>query len=592
MKPPALHPAFPGKVRDSLTEPRWYDPAPQDESLLTPPPLPRRLGDDDPGPDLIVTYGKKARVALRGRHVAPPAERAGGVLAPISTSRLDLDVLVSLDEGGLLTGVLDVIRSRASFLEALLPGCRLDDGTLRRGTSRHMLCHWDRLRHWGVLDRAAAQSVILPCFTVPKKSGDLRLVCDGRKLNRLMRHPPPMLLPSIHEVVSRFLSAEYVVQADGKSWFYQFPLAPDVRDFFSVNLAGARGPFVRASLQVLCMGWSWAPCIAHRSAMVLLPSEDGVAWVDNFFVVGRSRDEAAQKYRKFLRRAQLVGAERNAGAEYGQPRSRFVALGLEFDLEASPRRYRSDPAWCSKLLESSCVRATLKNGATAREFYRAFGGCVWFLYSTGRRLCFYRSFLAFLRRTACVLASSPERWDAPLDICPSALADFSRVVSALRSNVWIEAPVQGEPVVGWSDASDREWAALLELGTAEPVIQGVFASPDAHHIYLKEVFAAWQAVRLAAATRPGSALNLRVDNAAAVAAINKGHSKNFVANEMLCAMFDAAAEAGLTVTSLWVDTLHQRADEYTRGSRASVCGVVLPPVSPAYAPTASLFSRS
>ena len=96
----------------------------------------------------------------------------------------------------------------------------------------------------------------------------------------------------------------------------------------------------------------------------------------------------------------------------------------------------------------------------------------------------------------------------------------------LRRNDWVSAVPDNPEVTAWSDASDAsdlEWAAVLEI-VPEEVIQGCFPSPSRHHIFLKEMFAALQAVRLAAVLRPGHVLDLRVDNTAAVAAINKGHS--------------------------------------------------------------------
>ena len=523
----------------------------------------------------------------------PPAARAEGELAAISPARLDLDALLAMDTEGLLTGVLDVIRSEEAFRSALLPEAanQLEhDRTLARGTSRHMLRHWERLTLWGVLSRAERQRVVLPAFTVAKKSGGLRLVCDGRKLNRLMRPPPAMKLPSIRQVVSRFLSSDWVIEADGKSWFYQFPLADGVDEYFGVNLAGERGPFMRTKLRSLCMGWSWAPCIAHRSACVLMPEADGIAYVDNFWAVGQTREEATSRYDKFRQRCATVGAEMKEADSGCVPQSRFVALGLDFDLEARPRKYRSDPEWTRKFLSSPSLQSTLKNKATAREFYTTFGGMIWFLYSTGQRLCYFRSSLAFLRRCAAALAVSPDEWESPLVVCDSVLSDFSAIVTLIRRNEWIEAPTSQSPVVGWSDASDSEWAALLELTPVEPIVQGVFDEPSKHHIYLKELFGAWQAVRLAAATTPGCALDLKVDNAAAVAAINKGHSKNYFANDLLCAMFDTAAAADVSISSTWVDTNSQRADEYTRGTIAAPCRVTLPPVPDRYATVRAMSS--
>ena len=130
--------------------------------------------------------------------------------------------------------------------------------------------HLEHLEKWGVVERASRRSYFRRSRY---RRVRLRLVCDGRKLNCLMRPPPPMLLPGIRSVIARFLSVRYAAQDDGKSWFYQFPLGRGVDDYFGVNLGGARGPFVRAKLRALCMGWSWAPCIAHRGSFGCAPTE-------------------------------------------------------------------------------------------------------------------------------------------------------------------------------------------------------------------------------------------------------------------------------------------------------------------------------
>lgn len=161
--------------------------------------------------------------------------------------------------------------------------------------------------------------------------------------------------------------------------------------------------------------------------------------------------------------------------------------------------------------------------------------------------------------------------------------------ATIRENVWVEAPPQLPEVVGWSDASDAEWAAVLEV-LPEVVVQGLFPSPKEHHIFLKEVFAALQAVRLAAELCPGHELGLRVDNTAAVAAIQKGHSSCYRANEMLCALFGEAEKARLTVRCSWVGTDQQRADPYTRGKRAPPCGISLPVFGAERSPRFELFS--
>ena len=61
---------------------------------------------------------------------------------------------------------------------------------------------------------------------------------------------------------------------------------------------------------------------------MLLPLEDGLSWVDNWFVVGDSREDAAERYARFLGKAESVGAELNEGAEFGTPAVAVHRLGV------------------------------------------------------------------------------------------------------------------------------------------------------------------------------------------------------------------------------------------------------------------------
>ena len=136
---------------------------------------PPRKEDKDDGPGVVLPYSKDMRVVGGAEGAAPPAIRCEGKLARISTARLDLDALESLDERGLLKGVLEVIRDPQAFRSQLLPGAVAylqDSAKPRRSTSRNMLRHWPDLLEWGVMSRASkAQRVVLPAFTVEKKSG-------------------------------------------------------------------------------------------------------------------------------------------------------------------------------------------------------------------------------------------------------------------------------------------------------------------------------------------------------------------------------------------------------------------------------------
>ncbi|KAJ9436716.1 hypothetical protein DIPPA_21970, partial [Diplonema papillatum] len=426
------------------------------------------IGDAPPSdftPFVTVAYGGDLIV---NELAAPPAQRSSeGYLAPITSSFMDLDRLLAMDTHGLLGGVLDVIRSRESFESALVrDASSWHSEAIARGTSRRMLHHLPDLLKYGVAEVAHEHPrVVLPAFTVPKKSGGERFVCDGRKLNAVMPRPPPMLLPSMPDV-DRVLSSAVVYLADAKSYFYQFELDEGVRGYFGMNLAGPRGSFVRARLRAMCMGWSWAPAIAQRASRVILPETDGLPWVDNFIIVGDSLAEAEEKFARFARRCREVNCVLNDDeGQYGIPLTQFDLLGLRFDLASSPPRYSMATAWVEKLLRSSEL-AVFRGGAVSpRAFYRLFGALVWFAYTTRFPLAYARCALSFVQRLSSRLSvGGLQAWDVPVNVPASTAREVESLTATIGENRWVTrvGTRGGQSIRLWSDASSKEWAALLE----------------------------------------------------------------------------------------------------------------------------------
>ena len=59
------------------------------------------------------------------------------------------------------------------------------------------------LKHRVMECALADPKVVLKAFAVPKKLGDMRFVCDGRKLNAMMV-PPDYASPGYHVIDRRF----------------------------------------------------------------------------------------------------------------------------------------------------------------------------------------------------------------------------------------------------------------------------------------------------------------------------------------------------------------------------------------------------
>ena len=521
---------------------------------------------------LLSLYDNSLCVRSSATNIRPPAEaRAGGTdqdyIAAISRGRICLDTLESLDKENELEDILQIIRKRETFVSHLKEGWDKQAG-IRRGTSRHMAQHLDTLIDFGVLSRTSApQEVILHAFTVEKKSGGLRFVVDGRKLNRSMGPPPQMRLPHITAVIHRIVNSNWVVLSDARSWFYQIEVDASIRPFFGVNTAGERGQFTRTVLNCLAMGWSFAPAIAQRCSRVLLPEEFGICWIDNFIVIQQSREEAVAQFSSFCERCDKANVELNMDdPTYGTPTQQFCVFGVEFNLEK--HTFRSEPAWLEKFVQKDELAALRTGKLTPRQFYVVFGCIVWHSYTTHTPLCTLPAAITFVQNLASKTLQNVLLWDIHVEVPPSVNFEVRKRISLMTTNSWILQPPT-KTITVWSDASKAEWAAILEDDEDEKVAQGTFgAGHEDTSIFLKELYAAAKSVLLAAKYTSACTVHMKVDNLSAVFCIERGHSSNFAANAILSEMFAAAKQNGMTLRCAHVGTKQQRADRFTRGDKA------------------------
>ncbi|KAJ9439834.1 hypothetical protein DIPPA_21349 [Diplonema papillatum] len=443
----------------------------------------------------------------------------------------------------------------AGLVDGAAGGCRVPS----RGMERHR----DAMRSCGVASDAHVRPVFaMKAFTTPKKDGRTsRLVLDARPLNDAMYGPPSMDLPNIRDFINEVKRHRFAMQCDGVSYFYQFPIHASISRYFGIGMKGCD-----MLLHVLCMGWSWAPCIAQRASNVLV-RDLGLAWVDNFLVLGGSLDEAQRNVAVFRERTQAARVEVRAegGGALWEVCSRFVCVGVEFDLAAETQRHRLDPSWAERWVDGSGMTAVLSGRATARQFAEVFGGAVWATDILAIPRCHFAALLSFAGRLGGrMVGAAAHSWDEVIDVPPST----RRELGALRKTVhgFVGGTAEDSGSVLWTDASSWAWAALLEAeGRLVDGRQGVFAGPDAGaHINLKEMWAlAEGVVRLCWA--PG-AQRCRVDNAAVVGAVAKGSSSSYAANRLLSRTIRAADRRKIVLCPGWVPSGEQQADPYTRGA--------------------------
>lgn len=573
---PGADPRHTGSAEGRVSVPS--DSTPQNVRLRTLPLFPS-LATHTPGSQAVPVddpddYGDVFDIFSSG--YLPTVLRAGGKkrkldsaphsndlqLAPTSTNVIDLDLLV--EDYPELGPVVAPIRDPIAFLDLFTDPDATPD--TRRPLSRGMLSKNTDMCKYNIveplnLDAAPtlfqALCVSLWCilFMVPKKLGLGRLVIDARPVNIRMKKPGNMGLPSLHGVIRTVLSFRFAAKADGRSYFYQFLLHPAIRPFFKARLANvARGFILAVQLVRMPMGWCYSPRIAQHVSNILIRL-CGVAWLDDFIVGGATREEFDKRRAVFLERIRRYNVDLD-DTEL-QPQEYIKAVGLEFDLRAS--QYRLDPDWVDK-------RRTQWSGPTPttyREWFRHFGTLIWADYAAARPLWLRAESLAALKQMA---KDCRGKYDDKATLPPYCHANLQEWQDEVLLNKWLSpAPERKDPTTFlFSDASDTHGAWVR---ITQDMIQEVnsWERDDDCHIFLAELDAFLRGItapNIDMATTLGC-----IDNTAAQAAIAKGHSSSYPANCML-----RTALGHKRPWTLWVSTLRQIADRFTRGS--------LPPTTP------------
>ena len=528
---PRFHPAFPGKGEVTLG-------GHSDETIE---------------PSFVTSSGTttmcwKDREGSIIRPPEPRVERNKGILGKIVDNTINLAKVMELDFSGEATEVINILLDSVEFEKHLKEGFQP-----QTRISRFMSQHKEDMEESGVLEFTPRDfgNNYMPLFTVPKKDETLRVIQDGRHLNRWFDRPPQMNLPRIHEVIDMLMRNEYFAQCDARSWFYQIPLCKGIRKYFGVILGGGRGDLHYGVMTKIPMGFSWAPCIAQRISNVLMRNI-GLAWVDNYIIVGKTPEDFESNRRIFLERIDPVtGCNVVVDDTELKPVRNGETLGIEVNLET--KTYRMSPKWAEKVAARGIPELW-----TPRAFSQSMGGIIWCSHVTRRGLCMQPHLMSVLGDMMRKIALRQIKWDDDFQVTEAASAEMVDVLRHIAKNEPIQWKEGGIPDMEiWSDASDTHAAYLIIQ--YQRVIASLVRETRGEHIFLEELSIALDAVAKAyelGATRA----RLFCDNAPAAGCIEKNVSTNFVANTRL------RARVPLPVDVTWVSTKFELADPYTRGA--------------------------
>ena len=148
-----------------------------------------------------------------------------------------------------------------------------------------------------------------PTFTQPKKTGDIRILTDFRKLNECIERKP-FPLPRIGEAIQKLENFKSETALDLSQGFYSIPIDED-----SQKLATTVLPWGKYAYKRLPMGIACAPDIFQSIMMVMLGDlEHVLVYIDDILIVqkvGESEEDHLRKIEEVLSRLDAKGFRAN-----------------------------------------------------------------------------------------------------------------------------------------------------------------------------------------------------------------------------------------------------------------------------------------
>ena len=397
----------------------------------------------------------------------------------------------------------------------------------------------------GMIDAGILQSPSVPLrkcilnhyFLIRKPDGSLRLIFDGRRVNRCMHRPPPFSLHNISHITSDITHQDHshASELDLTSAYYQIRVHPSFRRFLCISTS-SHGILQFARLP---MGMSWASFCLHKAVTSTIrtspfPSATHT-YADNIYPLGPSAPSTLHRLRAVQAHLEQHGWVFNT-AKTRTPFTAGDVLGIHVDLTA--RTTQPTSSFRSTLRAAA---ARLLQHPTRGAAQRVLGSTIWAAQATPDFLRFTHHIVHAIRH-----ADSPP--SAPVPLSPALVHELRALsLHALTSPPTpIPEPLPPPQHVIYSDASSSTSAfshvaphALLShvshlsvpsLSPSTSYLQDIqhtvaFPADPALHITEQESVSLSAALSHADENKLPDTL-FAVDSAALFFAVRKGRSNN------------------------------------------------------------------
>ena len=175
--------------------------------------------------------------------------------------------------------------------------------SLEKTTKKEM----ERLTKIGVFKRTHESEWAAPTFVHPKKTGDVRILTDFRRLNALIKRKP-FPLPKISDILQKLTGFKYATALDLSMGYYHIPLDAESAKLCTTILPWGKYQYLR-----LPMGIKNSPDIFQAIMQELLGDLDFArAYIDDILIVSNGTyEEHLEQINQVLKRLESAGFRAN-----------------------------------------------------------------------------------------------------------------------------------------------------------------------------------------------------------------------------------------------------------------------------------------
>jgi uncharacterized membrane protein YgcG len=346
-------------------------------------------------------------------------------------------------------------------------------------------------------------------FIIPKKGGDFRPVHNLKALNRFVtyRHFKMESNAMLKHLVRR---GDWFVKIDLKDAYLTVPIHPSHQRFLQLQWQGRLYQFTCLPFGLSSAPWAFTKLLKPVVAFLRRRGSRLIIYLDDILVIGADRDKLAQEFVFIKSLLEYLGFIVNMEKSIGTPSQVMEFLGLMVNSLSLSVALPEEKVQSIILL---CSEARAGTEVSARDLAVILGKLAWATFAIPFAQAHYRSIQSLYIPYA-------KRGDmkAKVELTEAAIRDLdwwlNNLVGANGKSL-----IENDPdLVIFSDASLTGWGGFCN-GVRT---RGPWPVKDrARHINQLELMAAFHCLRSFANNASRSFIQLQLDNATAVAYINK-----------------------------------------------------------------------